>query len=769
MKITVNQFAGMAPKIDPVALADDLAQVAENVSFEAGVVTGEMASVTASAFGELPRPVRAIAAPPTIDARFGFTYNTRSAAFASMLAPRDVWGRVYFLRPRGGKLIPSYTTADHYTQGAVTIDPTAFDLGMPRPIAPPTIAGMAIDYPEVEPPPTSGESTPYTPPAISAEVDLALRIMLVAGTTLDAAAYTDIRALLADSEAMSKVVGSVTAMRGALSSKIVCYLFVESPVAMARVADDWSGSAEFVRSELAVGMMVESAPAVAAMFAGFAGRNALLGSSTAMTAVASSETAMRAVAASTVAMEGIITSVVAIKAVAASVVAMRAILAVPAALAIFSSSHIAMDEYAKAGTANSVIVGKEPLVEAPEPPELDKVRTAYVYTLVDEYGHEGPPSDPSGTVEVPFGAPWRVDLSFVPQSVAANMGGGYRRLYRATFDGSTSEFQFVADVPFAQLTWEDHLPLGQEGEALVSMDWVPPPPLDSLEVVGGSFLAGFDGNLLCYSAYMLPHAWPESHRFPLPYAIVAIKSTLGGLFIATNGSPFWASGADPESATPVNLGRNFPCVSAHSVVDMGGSVIYATHDGLVVADATGVQLATAPYIDRLAWLRDFSPENITAFCHEGEYYFSVGDSWWVFSTAEGRGLRKTTLGGISGSEVRQVFYDSPRDTTVILTTGGTLRDVVSAQTGGDFRWRSKRFRISPTHFSTGQVVASKYPVTFRVACDDLVHEYTVSSEHPIRLRSLGLRNNWWMEVEAPAATRVSSMSIAQSPSELIYG
>ena len=572
MKITVNQFAGMAPKLDPAALADDLAQIAHNVSFEPGVVTGEMASVTASAFGVVPSAAKSIARPPTIDTRFAFTYDTRGEAFANMLAPSDVWGRVYFLRPRGGKYMPSYTTKDHYTVGGLNTDPTAFDLGMPRP------AGK---------------------------------------------------------------------------------IFVFEPFI------DMSG---YITTETVVDAE---------------------------------------------------------------------------------------------GNATTVEVGGDT--------KLDKQRVAYIFTFVDSYGHEGLPSDPSDPVELPYDAPFSVGMMFPAQGISANMASGYRRVYRAAFDGSTSVWQFIGDIPFTHTVWDDTVPLGTEGEALVSGDWAQPPLLQGMAVVNGAFLAGFDGNMLSYSAYMLPHAWPESHRFPLPYSVVAIKSTLGGLFIATNGAPFWASGTDPESAVPVNLGKNFPCISARSVVDMGGSVIYATHDGLVIADATGVELATAPYIDRLTWLRDFSPANITAFGHEGEYYFSVGSSWWVFSTYEGRGLRKTTLGGLSGSSVRQVFYDSPRDTTVILSTDGVLRDIVSAQTGEDFRWRSKRFRISPTHFSTGQVVATKYPVTLRVGCDDLIEEYEVLSERPIRLKALGLRNNWWLEVEAQATARVSSMGVAQSPAELIYG
>lgn len=419
-----------------------------------------------------------------------------------------------------------------------------------------------------------------------------------------------------------------------------------------------------------------------------------------------------------------------------------------------------------------VVIDRPATAVGEAPAESDMQKTAYCFTFVDAYGHEGPPSAPSTIVELPYDFTFAASMNVPSQTLSSvKMDGGVRRFYRAAFDGTSSDWQFVADVPIYQTTWADTIPLGQEGEVMPSTNWVRPPLMDDFAIVNGSFFAGCSDNTLMYSEYMLPHAWPESLRFPLPYSIVAIKATLGGLFVGTSGAPFWASGTDPAAAVPVNLGMNFPCMAADSVVDMGGWVIYASQDGLVSAEAGGVTLLSGEFIDRMRWLRDFNPASIKAFGHEGDYYFSVNNSaWWVFNATEGRGLRKVTLSNITGGTPRCILYDAARDTTVVLAANGVVYDIVSQQDATlSLKWVSKERRSNPTKFSTGQVVSTVYPVTLTVTADGVPEQYVAQNERPFRLKANGDHNRWTLGVEANALARISSFSICQSPSELING
>lgn len=541
MKISLTEFGGMAPKIEPRRLAEKLAVRAVNTSFDAGVVEpATVGTVPSTDFAPLSSSVRSILRPANSDTRLAFTSDTTGEAFASLVAPTDKWGRIYYTTALG----PRFTVSDNYIAGGLKINPVSYALGMKVPQYPAIVAKPVY---------TKGSSDP------------------------------------------------------------------------------------------------------------------------------------------------------------------------------------------------------------------DLVRVAYVFTFVDKYGHEGAPSPVSTVVSLPYDLAFTCGLSFTAESLAdTNLTGAVRRVYRATFDGSTSAFQFVADVPFTSLSWTDTVPLGSESEELISTDWVPPPAMEQMTPVASNFVAGFTGNTLCYSESRLPHAWPERYRFPLKYQIVGLKPTQNGLLIATTGKPYWGFGGDPASAVPVELDSNYPCLSAKSLVDMGGYVMYATQDGLVAVAGQDVKIVTGDFIDRLTWLRDFSPQNIVAFAYEGRYVFSVGAEWWMFDPADGGGF--STLGelAVAPTALRQAYYDARRDVTVLLNTSGVAFDVVS-KAGGSFLWRSKTFEVSPVSFGVAQILATKYPVVLRSIANGTVREYQAANDRPFRLHGGFRAGTWAFEVQGTG--RVTEVRIAQSPGE----
>lgn len=544
MKIRVNEFGGMAPKVEPRRLAENLATLARNAGFESGAVApATIGTVPSTDFAPLNGSVRSILRPANGDTRLAFTSDTTGEAFASLVAPSDAWGRVYFTTALG----PRFTVQDNYTPNGLKINPVSYKLGVKTP--------------------------QYAP---------------IAGT---------------------------------------------------------------------------------------------------------------------------------------------------------------------------------PAFTVPAGQTADLIRVAYIFTFVDKYGHEGAPSKSSTIVQLPYGLPFTCKLTFTAESLPeTNVEGAVRRVYRATFDGSESRWQFIGDVPLANSTWNDTVALGQEAEELISTDWVPPPVLAQMVPMASNFAAGFHGNVLCYSESRLPHAWPEKYRFPLKYQIVGLKPTQNGLLVATTGKPYWAFGADPASAVPVELDANHPCLSARSLVDMGGYVVYASNDGLVAVSGQDVKVITTEFIDRLTWLRDFSPANIVAFPYEGRYVFSVGSAWWAFDPAEGGGFVQLTELAVLPSQLRQAYYDAKRDVTVLLNTSGVAHDVV-AKAGASFLWRSKQFEVPPVCFGRARVLSTDYPVTLRLTSDGTVRTYVIPDERPVPLAPGRMARNWQIEVEG--AGRVTEITLAQSPRECV--
>lgn len=407
-----------------------------------------------------------------------------------------------------------------------------------------------------------------------------------------------------------------------------------------------------------------------------------------------------------------------------------------------------------------------PQYTVPDGETADLVFVGYVFTFVDKYGHESAPSPASGMTQIPTNLPFTHVITFPAQTPAGiNTDSARRYIYRAGFDGSTSAYQFVGECPLGAQTWTDTVAFGSEAEELISTDWVPPPQgLKALTPVSAGFVAGYHGHYLCYSETYLPHAWPESYRYPIKYPIVGLKSTQAGLLIATKGKPYWAYGTDPLSAAPRELDAFYPCLSAESIVDMGGYVIYATQDGLVAVTDGDVRVLTGELIDRFVWLRDFNPTQIRAFIYEGLYVFGSTAVWWSFDPGSGN-LSKldAEVLPVLPNQLRQAYYDAPRDTTVLLATSGRCYDVIARQ-GIRFKWRSRTFETAPTSFACAQVLATQYPVTLRTIADGQTREYLVSGENPVRLHGGFRASRWALELEG--AGRVTRAVIAQSPGDV---
>lgn len=407
-----------------------------------------------------------------------------------------------------------------------------------------------------------------------------------------------------------------------------------------------------------------------------------------------------------------------------------------------------------------------PQYTAPAGVTADLVFVGYVFTFVDKYGHESAPSPASGLTQIPTNTPFTHTITFPAETpTGINTDGAKRYIYRAGFDGNTSAYQWVGEAALAASTWVDTVPFGSENEELVSTNWVPPPSgLKAMTPVAAGFIAGYHDHYLCYSEPYLPHAWPENYRYPLKYPIVGLKHTQGGLLITTKGKPYWAYGTDPLSAAPRELDAYYPCLSAESMVDMGGYVMYATQDGLVAINESEQRVVTAELVDRHVWLRDFAPAQIRAFIYEGLYVFGSTDVWWAFEPGSGNLVKfDTAVLPVLPSQLRQAYYDTPRDTTVLVATSGRCYDVV-AQQGTRFKWRSRTFEVQPISFACAQVLATQYPVTMRVIADGQTREYSIAGENPIRLHSGFRASRWALELEGQG--RVTRAVIALSPGDV---
>lgn len=400
----------------------------------------------------------------------------------------------------------------------------------------------------------------------------------------------------------------------------------------------------------------------------------------------------------------------------------------------------------------------------------DAVRVAYCYTFVDKYGHEGAASPSSAAVTLAYDLDVDVSVTMtVSLPARVNFSGGLRRIYRAAFDGASSAWQYIGEVAAGTSTFRDRTPIGDEGETMVSENWYPAPAgMKNVCLVASAFAAGFIDNHVCYSELKLPHAWPFELQYPLKYAPVKLLPIRNGLFIATNGRPYWAEGTDPYSAIPQELAANAPCLSADSVVDMGDTAMYVSDEGIIASAGASVELVSRDFIDRAGML-ELVDESCTAFAFDRRYVFSTRDDrWMAFSPAEGFVEHDF---GFAPSQFKSVTFSVRDNQHYFAFNDSRVRVVDFDGVATSAEWTSKEWRTPPSGFSCFRVEADIYPVTVKVESQYLAEPWASSGEvqvdgpHLLRLPMM-VGSLWRVTIKPAFGGQVYRLVLGQSGKEI---
>jgi len=388
------------------------------------------------------------------------------------------------------------------------------------------------------------------------------------------------------------------------------------------------------------------------------------------------------------------------------------------------------------------------------------IETAYVVTLVTEFGEEGPPSDPSGfalrwddvTTNPDFGE-IEVTLPAIP---TANLNITKKRLYRVESGGT---YQLVTELAAATGTYTDNVLSEQLGISLQSLEWDgPDATMRGLTTLPGGFLVGFFGNTLAFCEPYLPHAWPVSYQLAFPDPIVAIAVISGGLVVTTTEQPWLVTGSSPEAMAQMQMDVNQPCLVKRSMVDMGGYAVYAGYDGLVAVGGSEARVITADVMTREQW-QALNPATIHAYRYDGAYLGFTDTGSFLFTPGVGFEFFDT--------QADAGYYDVAED-LLYLVQG---IDIVTWSTGPaqTFTWRSRIHEIPPgaAGFSCAKLIAYGYPVQLKIYADGVTMlDKAVQSTNLFRLPAgFTLSRDW--EVEIQGTSEVASIQLATSPGELV--
>jgi len=265
-----------------------------------------------------------------------------------------------------------------------------------------------------------------------------------------------------------------------------------------------------------------------------------------------------------------------------------------------------------APTAAPVVTGTP---VGPDPTLLET--RGYVYTFVNSYGAEGPPSPVSNLLDIYDGNTVTVSgMSTAPDALYDVL---YKRIYRLNqASGGYAEYQFVEEIAVATTSYSDTTLDSALSEVLQSTEWDGAPAgMQGLISLPNGVCAGFVGNILCLSVPGFPHAWPVSYQKTMDTNIVGLGAFGTTIVVLTEGIPYLNVGNDPSNTVTERV-QGFKCLSKTGIVQAGEAVIYPSPEGLVAIGPGGSELITWDVLTPDDW-SNYAPETIKAYYWQGKY------------------------------------------------------------------------------------------------------------------------------------------------------
>lgn len=324
----------------------------------------------------------------------------------------------------------------------------------------------------------------------------------------------------------------------------------------------------------------------------------------------------------------------------------------------------------------------------------------YVYTYVTGFGEESEPCPASADVF------WTPGQTTTLSGFAAPPAGRniiIQRIYRAQTSKTGTQLYFIAERPASAANFVDNVSPELLQEQLPSVGWnAPPNDLTGLISLPNGMMAAFRGKELCFCEPYRPHAWPEAYRLTMDYDIVGLGAFSSSIIVTTKGTPYIVNGTAPENMVSERIEQNLPCINARGIVDLGYSVAYPSHDGLVLVTASGATVATTRIFSRDDWLR-LNPYGMVAGQYNGRYFTSFS-----YSDVNGTEFRGTFILDLTGEQpflIRSdvsstaMYFDLPTGQLYMLIDGAIYQWDSLSEPSALLSWKSKIFALpKPTNF-----------------------------------------------------------------------
>jgi len=383
----------------------------------------------------------------------------------------------------------------------------------------------------------------------------------------------------------------------------------------------------------------------------------------------------------------------------------------------------------------------------------------YAVTYVSGLGEEGAPSVLTA-VNVTAGQ--KVLVEDLPTTPSGNYNLTKKRIYRTASGSQQSTLRYVGETVLATTTFTDTVKSTLLGENIPSLTYVMPPD-DMASLIGftNGMMAGISKNQVCLCVPYQPHAWPIDSRYSFNLKPIALGAFGSSIAVLTNGAPSILTGSSPQSMTQEEIKHGQPCLSAQSVIEIAGGVMWASEQGLCFIGNSGFDLATKGIFTAKEF-KAYKPSSIRAYRWENRYvaFYDTGtkQQGFMFDTQ-------------TGDFVELNFYATagftdPRSGELYLAVGNDVFKLAGATTSMTLNWKSKVFTSpKPINMGYGKVVADKYPLIFKLYANGFLRLTKQVSNDEAFAMPLGYKAEEF-ELEITANSPIKGVAIAETVREL---
>jgi hypothetical protein len=294
--------------------------------------------------------------------------------------------------------------------------------------------------------------------------------------------------------------------------------------------------------------------------------------------------------------------------------------------------------------------------------------------------------------------------------------------------------------------------------------WNPPKDLWGIVTLPQGFCAAIRGNgTICFSGKNRPNSWPwrDDYRVKTEDPPVGLAVQGQDLYVITKGNPYLITGSEPNRMSVYKIALPQGCVSKGSICTMQGRVLYASADGLVGLQGGSGQLLTESYFTRDQW-QALNPWTLILRPYDsGVVGFFTGGGGLLFDFDKGLIVTTHTL-NFTGA-----YSDTATD-TLYLVAGTNIQEW---DTGNPTTaiWKSKQFignRLA--EFTAARILADGYPVTIQFFADGVAapapFPLTITAQDARRIPKQKPARNW--ELSLSSTAQIDRVIVGRSMSSL---